>query len=400
MIYDVAVIGGGPAGSSSALKLAEGGASVVLFEKREIPRYKTCGGGIVHRTRRLLSVDITPVVEREFHSASITLLHGGICFDVRRDTPIISMTMRSSFDRLLLQTAEEAGARVCTGIAVRSLDVHKDHVQLGTGSGSFMSRFVVIADGANSVAAGSAGWKDMRRLAPAIECELYLADKEMSVFENSVRFDFDLRNAGYGWMFPKKDHISAGFIAMRRGVRSLQANLAAYLESLGITRVRKVEKHGFVIPLSPRKGGFTRGRVLIAGDAAGFADPVTAEGISSAVLSGFLAARGLLEERLDITRSAQRYEALIRKHILPDLSAARALARILYGSPGLGTWSFMHYGDRLIQAVSAVFMGEGSYRSIWSPSRYLQLLGQYVVTLVAEPGERELLHHRKKMANH
>jgi flavin-dependent dehydrogenase len=62
MLCDVAVIGGGPAGSSSALKLAEGGANVVLLEKRPIPRYKACGGGIVQKTRSLLTIDISPVV--------------------------------------------------------------------------------------------------------------------------------------------------------------------------------------------------------------------------------------------------------------------------------------------------------------------------------------------------
>jgi geranylgeranyl reductase family protein len=379
MMYDVAVIGGGPAGSSSALKLAEGGASVIVLEKREIPRYKTCGGGIVQKTKKLLSFDISPVVEREFRSASVTLLGRSIRFDVQGDAPLLSMTMRSSFDRLLLSEAEKAGARVCPGIAVRSLEVRRDHVEVCSGSGTIRCRLVIVADGANSVTARSAGWKDTRHLAPAVECELYLPDDEMCRFENTVRFDFDLAGAGYGWLFPKRDHLSAGFVYIRRKEKSLRGNMAAYLRFLGITRVRREERHGFVIPISPRRDGFARGRLLLAGDAAGFADPVTAEGISSAVLSGFLAARGVLESRLHEKRSGAMYEMLVKRHILPELSAARLFAGMLYGVPGLGTWAVKHHGDRLIRAVSGVFTGERSYRSLWSAPARMRLLKRYLL---------------------
>lgn len=377
-MYDVAVIGGGPAGSSSALKLAGAGAKVVLFEKREIPRYKTCGGGIAQRTRKLLSVDITPAVEKEFRAATVSLPLWNASFEIIRESPLITMTMRSSFDALLLGEAEKAGAGIYPKSKVHSILAERDHVLLETSGGRIGARFVIIADGANSVTAGAAGWKDARVLAPAMECELYLPDREMARFSEKVRFDFDLVHGGYGWVFPKRGHLSVGVVVIGRKNGSIPESLSRYLSDLGITRVEKEERHGFVIPLTPRRDGFARGRFLLTGDAAGFADPVTAEGISSAILSGHLAAQALLEEGLHPLQTGSRYEKLVRRHILPELSAARKLARILYGSTGLGSWAFQHYGDRLVRALSEVFAGERSYRSVWNVSHYLRIIKGYL----------------------
>ena len=69
-MYDVAVVGSGPAGSSAALDLASAGADVVQLEKQQLPRYKACGGGLVQRARRLLAVDVGDAIERECRAAA------------------------------------------------------------------------------------------------------------------------------------------------------------------------------------------------------------------------------------------------------------------------------------------------------------------------------------------
>lgn len=85
--YDVAVVGGGPAGATAALKLAKAGATVILLEKENIPRYKTCGGGIVYRARSLIGVDISNAVERELYVARIGSLSINAHFEARRSKP-------------------------------------------------------------------------------------------------------------------------------------------------------------------------------------------------------------------------------------------------------------------------------------------------------------------------
>lgn len=106
--YDVAVIGSGPSGASTAFYLAQKGISTVIIEKETLPRYKTCGGGFVFRGRKNLPFDIKEVVEKEFHTVDIYLgetLH----FKTHREKPTISMIMRDSFDNLITQKAKEIG---------------------------------------------------------------------------------------------------------------------------------------------------------------------------------------------------------------------------------------------------------------------------------------------------
>ena len=374
-LYDVAVVGAGPAGSTAARDLARAGASVVLLEKEDLPRYKTCGGGIVYRARSLVGIDIAPVVEREFHGARMTLLDSGLTFETARAEPIISMTMRSSFDALLVAAADAAGAHVRPKTAVHALSESGGLVTVTTSTGPVTAKFVVGADGALGTVARLAGWTtETRRMAAAIEAEVYVSDQDLARHGAQVRFDFDLPPHGYAWVFPKRDHLSIGLASVTRE-RGLSALFARYLHGLGLERVITQERHGFVIPVSRRRDGLTRSRVLLAGDSAGFADPVTGEGISFAIRSGRLAAQALLDARLDVARVGRAYERGVRRELTPELSVGRVLAKVLYASPRVRTWVFRRYGARLAEAVTDIFMGSRTYaRAVASPRSYWQLL--------------------------
>jgi len=373
--YDVAVVGGGPAGATAALKLATAGATVILLEKEHIPRYKTCGGGVVYRARSLIGVDISNAVERELYVARMGLLSGDAHFEARRSKPLISMTMRATLDHVLMLAAERAGASLQLHTEVRSLFFSRDGVNVQTANGAVTATFIIGADGANSTVAKCAGWKESRVLIPAIEAELYLPDQQFAALSGKARFDFDIPRRGYAWVFPKRDHLSLGVLSVTgRNVR-LKAALAQYCDVIGVKRVLKEERHGFVIPVAPRRDGFARNRVLLVGDAAGFADPVTAEGISYAVQSGQLAADALMKAKFDVKRVSECYETMVREAIAPELKAARLLAKVLYGSSSLRTWAFGRYGSTLTEAVADIFMGERTYHgAISSPSNYLKLI--------------------------
>ncbi len=364
MRYDVAVVGSGPSGAMAAQRLARAGMTVAILEKEQLPRYKTCGGGLVFRGLRLLDdIDLSTIIERKVFAATLTMLDSGLQFTVRREQPIVSMLMRSDFDRLLVSRAEAAGARLHTGFAVDALHIGGDGVSLCSGRRVIEAAFVIAADGAGSSVARLAGWPPFRNLAPALECELAVGADILERFCENARFDFDLPGNGYSWVFPKRDHLSVGVgrFGGRRG-GNLHHALAQYLHMLGLPKVTREQVHGSVVPLAPRQGGFVRNGVFLVGDAAGVADPVSAEGISNAMRSGMMAAEALIDGGLDADISASLYQSKVEKVLLPELAAGRKLARIFYSSATIRGWLMRQHGERMVEAVVDIIMGDREFR--------------------------------------
>ena len=374
--YDVAVIGAGPASCSAARALAQKGVRVVLIEKASLPRYKTCGGGVLGRAYRLLPNRAREVVEREFCSVSLNFLGAGLDFVARRPTPLVYMTMRADLDLVLAREAGTAGAKVVDSWPVRKIALGDEGVEVFGDAGSFRARFLIGADGVHSATAKAAGWSELPRLAPALEWEVFLGEQDFERFSGMARFDFNVIQGGYAWVFPKRDHLSVGILSMRRRSSGLQAQLERYLRHVGIGQIQSVERHGHLIPLLPRREKLGRGRVLLAGDAAGLLDPLTAEGISSAILSGQLAADALSDGQFDVSQVSRRYNTLLEGALLGELRAARFLANLLYNHPRLRHWAFRRQGRRLTNFVADVVMGQRSYRdALRSPASYWKMLG-------------------------
>jgi geranylgeranyl reductase family protein len=377
-MYDVIVAGSGPAGSSAAWRLAQAGLSVAVFEKALLPRYKTCGGGIIGRTMRSLPIDMRHVVEQDCHTAQLNVLPPGLFFITHRLTPIVSMTMRDQFDFALLSAAQAAGAVVHQSCAVKDVSFHDDYVMVATNRGAVPAKFLVAADGVLSTVARKMGMADGRVLIPALEYEVSVSQDRLDSFRGVARFDFGALPRGYAWVFPKKDHLSIGILSMVQRGSELKGAMARYLDLLGCRDVTQVEQHGFVIPIRPRKGPFVEKRILLVGDAAGFADPVTGEGISFAVRSGLMAAQSLIDGDLDEETVSETYRRLLDETILPELQTGRWLARLLYDCPRLRSWAFLQQGQRLCEAVTDVMAGKRTYRDLaFNPRALFRLLSTH-----------------------
>ncbi|GGG95731.1 hypothetical protein GCM10011416_11710 [Polaribacter pacificus] len=359
-IFDVAVIGSGPAGASAALKLAENGISTVLIEKETLPRYKTCGGGFVFRGRKNMPFDVSSVVEREFYKIDVYFDKAGIHLQPERDEPIVSMIMRDDFDNLIVQKAKEAGITLLEGHKLKDI-TFGETITLHTSQGDIQSKFVIAADGALSPTAKLTGWEDTRYLIPALEYEVEVSPEDFERLSKEVRFDFDAVPLGYGWSFPKKNHLSIGVASARRTKIDLKKYYREYLITLGITEVVNEEFHGFQIPVSPREDGFFRKNVLLVGDAAGFADPVTAEGISNAILTGVMAAESIIDAKLDSQKTEEIYNAKLNEVLIPELKTGVYLSKLFYENARVRHFLMKKYGVRFGEAMTDVFMGLRSY---------------------------------------
>lgn len=359
--FDVAIVGSGPAGAMTAYTLIQQGISTVLIEKEKLPRYKTCGGGLVYRGRKMLPFDISQAVEREFHTVDI-YMGRKTHFATTRLQPIISMVMRDTFDHFIIEKAKTGGLTLLEEEKVTGLNHTNEHWHITTTNQVLAAKFVIAADGALSPIAKMAGWaKDTRKLIPALEYEVVVSDKDFERLSQSVRFDIDAIPGGYAWSFPKKNHLSLGVASAKRTRLNLKEYYRKYVEFLEITEVISETQHGFQIPVAPRTDGFAKNGVFLTGDAAGFADPITAEGISNSIYSGILAAEAIAQSNLNTELAEKIYLEKLEIKLLPELKTGILLSKFFYDQKTIRNLMLKKYGNRFCEAMADIFMGDKSY---------------------------------------
>lgn len=364
MQADIAIIGSGPSGAAAAFKLADSGYSVVIIEKEYLPRYKTCGGGLVFRGRKMLPFDLAPSIDKEFKTIDIYFTGQDIHLRSERDIPIVSMVMRDSFDRQIVQEAQKKGVQLLEGHKLTAMRFENGKIQLITSGAEIEVKFVIAADGALGPSAKLAGWtEDTRYLVPALEYEVEVKPETFSRLENEARFDVDFVPQGYAWNFPKKSHLSIGVASFKRSKIDLRKSYRDYLDLLGIRQedIVSEQSHGYQIPVSCRRDGFVKNNVFLTGDAAGFADPLTAEGISNAIYSGLLAAEALTESKLDAQEAEKLYLAKLEEKLLPELKTADFLAKLFYNQVKIRNYFIKKSGTRFSDFLTDVFTGERHY---------------------------------------
>ena len=299
MIYDVVVVGSGPAGAIVAYELAKQGFTVLILDKAKLPRYKPCGGGITYKTIREFPYEIQPAIDLK--SEGIILSFGGkqlLKTDLQKN--VAWMVMRDQFDYYLVQKAIEAGARVKDSTRVSDVNLREGDVEIITDKGYFHSQIVVGADGVNSTIARSLNLLSNRETGVALEAEVGVPSVSLRKQGAYATFDFGALPNGYGWIFPKKDHFSIGvFHAKKERLSSIKFYFQRFIESQNVlARHSLMNICGHRIPLGWKTGKLHTHRAILVGDAANLADPWLGEGIHYVVSSAKIAAN-VIKESLD-----------------------------------------------------------------------------------------------------
>ncbi|MFC4871850.1 NAD(P)/FAD-dependent oxidoreductase [Negadavirga shengliensis] len=358
--FDIVIIGTGPAGAMAAYEASAANLSVAIFEKETLPRYKTCGGGLVYRGRNLLPFDVSQVAEKEFSEIEVHFENSDRCFTASRNAPVITMVMRDKFDALITEKAVEKGAKLIQKCVLEHIGMGSK-LELKTTTGLVESDYLIVADGAFSPTARMAGWKESRQLIPALEYEVEVDTGTFEKLSQTVRFDVDTVPYGYAWCFPKRAHLSIGVACFRKSRINLKDYYRYYLEKLGVRQIIKEEAHGFQIPIGARKDGFAKNRVFLAGDAAGFADPLTAEGISNALYSGQLAAKCIHKHFANPSAAVEAYQTTLKNNLLRELKTSGLLSRTFYGQPHVRKMLINKYGQKGCEYLTDIFMGNKTF---------------------------------------
>ncbi|AFL85678.1 geranylgeranyl reductase family protein [Belliella baltica DSM 15883] len=354
--YDVVVVGSGPAGGMAAYEASKAGLSVAILEKESLPRYKTCGGGLVFRGRDMLPFDISNVIEKEYNDLYIYFDHLDQPLFAHRTYPVVTMVMRDKFDQLIIENAKSFGATLLENHTLKGLEFG-DKLTLKTSQGDISATYVIAADGVLGPTAKFAGWTETRQLIPALEYEVEVPQDVYERLAKEARFDIDVIPKGYGWCFPKKNHLSIGVGTFKKRKINLREHYYAYLKILGIDDVLSEQAHGFQVPISPRKDGFVKNNVFLTGDSAGFADPLTAEGITNSLYSGGLAAQAISQHFNDPAQAEAKYLEDLNLRLLPELKFAGYLAHLFYNQKTIRNYLMKSNGQRYCDKITDVYTG-------------------------------------------
>lgn len=388
MLYDVIVAGAGPAGSTAARLLAQRGASVLLLDRARFPRDKPCGGGVTIRASSYLDLDLSPVIERTVYGARF-FLRRGPAFNRWYRQPWTYMTQRCRLDSFLAEAACEAGSEFHDGEAVRAVEVDDGQVTVRSRGGAYRARTLIAADGANGVSSRSGGLRPQFEEAVALEANLPYSRDVPAQWRERIGLDLGGWNGGYGWVFPKGDHLNLGVGMWKYDARNLRPKLADLCRRYGIDAAKLESLRGHHLPMRVPGTPVANGPLLAVGDAAGLIDPLTGEGIHMAFLSARLAADAIMAYLGGEATDLSPYQTAVERRLQPELSASRKLQELFHFAPPLYV-ALLRHSQRFWYAFCQLIRGETTYQ------RLLRKVGPLRPLLVYSAG----LAHRRRISKH
>ena len=362
---DVIVAGAGPAGTAAAYDLALQGLRVLILEKATFPRYKVCGAGLTAKIIPEFPYDITPILETTIRSVRFSYRFAEM-FTRHTDTPMMFCTMRDKLDDFMLQKALSAGAKVLFGEQVKRLKQGDGFVEAETGNRRYRSSLLIGSDGVSGMVARMVGLRENIEPGLAWEAEIAIEPEWLIPLSETVFLDWGTLPGGYGWMFPKRDHISVGVGGPAALSGRMMKYYADFLNSLepGFGNNHQADSlRSWPIPTRAKKGPLHQGRVLVTGDAAGLTDPMTGEGIWYAVKSGRMAAKTCLEYLRGRSGSLSGYSEEVNATLMEDILEACRIRNIFNTVPGK-IHRLVRDNDRVWRAFGKILRGERCYADV------------------------------------
>ena len=366
-MHDVVVIGGGPTGSSCAYWLAQAGWDVVVVEKKQFPRVKTCGDGLTPRAvRQLADMGLEDALAGSHRYGGLRAFGFGQSLEMQwpdhPNFPNYGYTItRYDLDGLVADNAVKAGATLLSGteviapVADESAAV-SEHSPLPTLRGvtvkekdggstrQINARYVVVADGANSRVGRALGTERRRDLPMGMALRgYYSSDRHDDQF---IESHLDIRDAdgnvvpGYGWIFPMGDgrvNVGVGLLSTDRRWKGVNTThlMDAFVQwapqSWGLAPETCLgPPTGGKLPMGLSVGPRAGGNIIVAGDAAGMVNPFNGEGISYGYETGRLAASALGHAlNGGGARALEHYDRQLDAAYGPYFKVARAFVRLI-----------------------------------------------------------------------
>ncbi|NWF92901.1 MAG: NAD(P)/FAD-dependent oxidoreductase [Syntrophaceae bacterium] len=283
--YDIVIIGAGPAGSSAARAAAQRGVKVLLVDqKQHIGVPVQCAEFVPQWISRYIHFSSTCILQTV--ETMVTHLSDQTCHEMKSPGYMLD---RSLFDKELSVSAILSEARISIGTKATGLISDGVIVERGTRKEHIKSKVIIGADGTHSSTARWIGLPPAKTIV-ALQYEMAIPNSQNHV---DIFFHSDYEG-GYAWFFPKGRTVNVGLGVVPSKTSHLSDLLNDFLKDLKeakkISRVEILSRTGGSIPCEPRRQTLF-GNILLVGDAAGHAHPITGAGILNAVIGGEIAGR-------------------------------------------------------------------------------------------------------------
>ena len=286
---------------------------MLLVDKARFPRDKPCGGGLTTRALRFLPFSVEPVVEEEVDVFELGLGYRRR-FVRRTRQPLVVMTQRRRLDAFLVEQAREAGAEFRDGAKVALSPLRVDGERLE-------STVLIGADGVNGITAKAFGL-DGHEHEVALEGNVSYEVLSRTRYARRAVVEFGIVPGGYGWVFPKGDHVNVGVGGWLHQGPKLREHLFRLCREHRIPEDALTDVRGYRLPLRRPGSSAARGRTAFVGDAAGLVDPVSGDGIYEALLSSKLAAEAALDVIAGRAADFSGYAVELRRTLAPSAAAS------------------------------------------------------------------------------
>lgn len=384
MRYDVLIVGGGPAGAAAGINLAGKGLRVAILDRARFPRLKPCGGGISCRIYKRFPYleSVMRAVPTNLVSNVVLESPSGNVVHFESEEPLYAMIRRIEFDNALIEHCSKNGVEIREGVTVSRVAVNKDCVRLISTSGEeFSADLVIGADGVNSTIAVQTRlrgpWKPSQ---VAVDGTEESATSEVSARPDCLYIYFGIGGGyGYGYVFPKRSHVNFGVGYLLSYVKNhvtdkpyehhtrLLEDLKARGVLAGVSQSRNF--HFYPLPFSGPLARISSERILLVGDAAGFVNGFTAEGIYYSMVSGEHAGRAALaavESRNTSAEFLRRHDQACEAELGKELRKSVILQKRFYANPGLIDLVVKIAGqDRVLRSLITRFgIGQLTYEDL------------------------------------
>ncbi len=335
-LIDVAIIGGGASGTTTAFHLANKGKNICILEKNNYSSMRICGGGMSAAVQNWFPFELNPVIEEVITNVEFSWnLADKVVAELSGSSPFW-IVQRENLDSFILDQAINSGCKLFTNFDVVKIKKHSNVWRITALDGrQIESKAIVIADGSQSK------WPETFGLGPKKPSYASTfagrVKRKGNLKSKTARFEFGLVDNGFAWAFPLKNEVNIGMGTFLNNNNSIPSKkiLTSFLPDLGFDPSEIIGQEAKLRVWNGHNNLNGEG-ILLVGDSASICDPFLAEGLRPALMSGYEAAKNLNAWLDGNIKNLDGYSKTMKTNWGNSMAWGKRISQVFYRFPKVG----------------------------------------------------------------